>query len=802
MGAILAYWLAALAVAAFAFPFTARYLRRFPDAGAGLALAMGLLLVGHGYFLLRVFRVLPEGRGGVLAALALFAVCSVAFAARDRRFVSTAQRSLPGIIVAVCLLTVAFFAYATFRSYESGIGGTEQPMDFLFLNALLTSPEYPPQDPWLAGENVSYYYFGYLQSAFLTSLSGVTPSVGYNLSLAAVFASSAAAIASVCAALARWVLGRARGDLPLVAATAGVLLLLFAGTLSGVFELAAANDRYDEDIFRAAGLEGLLPCTPESTGDCYAGATPRSESWYPTEFWFWFRGSRVIPGTITEFPFFSFLLGDLHPHVMALPGTLLAVAVALALWRGRGVLAVESFRRDPLLALLLALVAGGLAFANTWDVLTFSLLLGMAVLARNLRAVRSWRSVADAALFMAVPAAAALVLFAPWWLDFSSQAGGFYAYVGEGTRPAHAFLQYGVVLVPALAALFALRRARALGTWFDAMFTAMLVPILPLLAWVLFAAARGETNTAINDRGADGWLTLALLVATTWLFSGATLALHQRRHAAAPALALATVGALLIFGSELLFVRDVFVGSVPRLNTVFKLTYQAWTLLSIAGAVGFAVALRAASERSLAAKVATPLVGLVLVASLVYALGAIPNRTGAFGNVSDIDGLGFLARSDADEYALTRWIAENTGRDDIVIEATGRRYGTSAEGPLLQDSGVDYTDAGRIAARTGRATPIGWFFHEIQWRGENPANRAEFTSRQDAVDAIYLSPTAEEALAGLRETGADWVVVGRLELQRYPAEHLADFAAFLDLAFQAGDLRIYRVPVNEAVPTS
>ena len=43
----------------------------------------------------------------------------------------------------------------------------------------------------------------------------------------------------------------------------------------------------------------------------------------------WFDPSRVIPDTINEFPSFSFLLGDLHAHVLALPFTVLALAFAL-----------------------------------------------------------------------------------------------------------------------------------------------------------------------------------------------------------------------------------------------------------------------------------------------------------------------------------------------------------------------------------------------------------------------------------------------------------------------------------------
>ena len=43
----------------------------------------------------------------------------------------------------------------------------------------------------------------------------------------------------------------------------------------------------------------------------------------------WFGASRVIEGTINEFPAFSFTLADLHGHVMAIPFSLLALAFGL-----------------------------------------------------------------------------------------------------------------------------------------------------------------------------------------------------------------------------------------------------------------------------------------------------------------------------------------------------------------------------------------------------------------------------------------------------------------------------------------
>jgi len=428
-----------------------------------------------------------------------------------------------------------------------------------------------------------------------------------------------------------------------------------------------------------------------------------------------------------------------------------------------------------------------------------------AVLLRNLRAASTARGLTASITYLAPLFVAAAIAYTPWYLTFSSQASGFYAYVGAGTRPAHAFLQFGSLLAVALLSLTWSVRAREWRLIADGLLFSAVVPLVPFLGWALLAGARGDLDVGFDARGPGGWVTLAAYALTAWLLTAATVVSAHRRRAATTVVGLAAVGALLLYGAELFFIKDVFVGATPRLNTVFKLSYQAWILLAAAGGVALAVALRRSLQlRPAASWLAAP--ALVLVAGgLVYPLLALPNRTEGFDSerAKTIDGLDFLARNDPDEYALTRWIAEHLDTGDVVIETTGRRYAPADDGtPRLVDGSVDYSEAGRLAARTGVSTPIGWYFHEIQWRGDSEENRLEFSSRQDAVDAIYLSNDPAEVLDLMRRLDAEYVVVGREELRRYPGNLMAPFGSFLDTVLEAGELHVYRLPRYEVVETS
>jgi uncharacterized membrane protein len=158
---------------------------------------------------------------------------------------------------------------------------------------------------------------------------------------------------------------------------------------------------------------------------------------------------------ITEFPSFSFLLGDLHPHVTALPFALLGVAAAVRLLQEERTLNLAFWSDRLLLLATLAVLVGGLSFLNTWDMPTFFVLLVAAALARNFLAARRWdRTLMRDTLGFAVPLAIVAVLaylpyhkaFIPQF-GFTSQAEGIEPVDGPGTTPLHALIIWGPLAV-------------------------------------------------------------------------------------------------------------------------------------------------------------------------------------------------------------------------------------------------------------------------------------------------------------------------------------------------------------------
>ena len=622
MSEALRWWLMTVVVGFAALPMCLTLFRRLPDRGYTLAKPFALLLVGYVIWI-SVHLGAPKSWRMIAFVLVLFFAASAYMAWRSRAELLAFVRERWWLIGATeAVFFLAFVTAAYLRSFVPDLGGTEKPMDFMFLNALFHAESFPPADLWLAGENVSYYYFGYLLVAIMTKLTGLAPSIGFNLGLAMIVGLAVTAtfglIYNLAASREERAIASGPGTpaagfskrilwRPMAFGLVGALLLTVMGNLEGLLEAFATHGFGSNGFWNWIGINDLF----------------KSEStrWFPDQFWFWWRATRVIevvPGTfgIHEFPFFSFLLGDLHPHVMSIPFVLLAVGAAFALLRSDGPLDVVVWLERPFTLVAFGLILGGLAFLNTWDMPTMAFVIALVTLIRNrLHAQRwAWSLVLDSASFLVPLFIVAFLAYTPFVFGgFSSQASGFSAAASDGTRLLHTFLLWGVFAVIVLPyAVWRLAKSaqpitRQAVLWSTTPFLAVVVLWLSWDALHLVSSiggiipdafglneiatnSDGETVQVWTRIGNRGWTWLSTL-AMGGALSLLSLALVREINAAwrsseerlshIMALALSATAALLILGSELIFIQDQF---NSRMNTVFKLYYQAWLFLSVAGA--------------------------------------------------------------------------------------------------------------------------------------------------------------------------------------------------------------------------
>lgn len=511
----LSWWFIVTLFGLVTWPIMFRVLRFLPDRGYSLAKTGGWLTVGYVGWLLGNFGFIQVNAGGVMAALLLVAALS-AFCLRGQTDAlrEWLNQNRLTVVAVELLFIVAFGAWAYARALNPNITATEKPMEFAFLNSVLRTGSQPPGDPWLAGYAISYYHFGYVLIGMLTALSGVQPSVAFNLGIALLFGLTASGafgvvLNMIAAASGRWTNRDADPDQPqprrwLRAATWPALLaplFMLLGNFNGALEVAhkagflavtpeqqqalsicseqnrycllcsqtytdtCGNVGYSSNFWGWLDIKDLNnpPTLSLDSQDDSAGLTSSRHLW-------WWRSSRVIHDrnlfgaeveVIDEFPFFSFLLGDMHPHVLGLPFVFLALGFGLNTFgmvqagAAKSIGVIEStawiarvrgwLPLDWPALLTGAVVLGGLSFLSTWDFPIYTFVVVAAYLAA--RAGRDgwtntlWR---DGAVLGGVLIGLGVLLYLPFYLGFRSQLSGLLPNVVFGTR----VQQFGVMFGP------------------------------------------------------------------------------------------------------------------------------------------------------------------------------------------------------------------------------------------------------------------------------------------------------------------------------------------------------------------
>ncbi|TAK24717.1 MAG: hypothetical protein EPO26_05760 [Chloroflexota bacterium] len=779
---VVAWWVALQVFGLAALPVALRVFRNLPDRGFFLARPVGLILTGFIYWHAGTFGILRNTWESVVAILIIVAAIGwLGCRSQIRHLGDLLRERRAWLVTTEALFTVAFLVWVAIRAFDPDITATEKPMELLFLNGVLRSPFFPPIDPWLSGFSISYYFFGYLIAGMLASLTATPAQVAFNLMLPSLFALSATGAFGIGLALAHGGSPRRGSRFAIAGGLITVATTLLVTNLEPVLEVLNANRLLSPDIQRYFAIKDMP--------NAY-----QSARFFPSDNWWWFRATRVIGTTvgdgrapaadytINEFPFFSFILGDMHPHVLALPFLFLAIGIALNLARAPGTITLASLRRDPWFVGSVGIAIGGLGFLNTWDMPTMLFVLAGAFAIRQLRerGVFDIRSIREIALGFVGATALCIALYLPFYLTFRSQAAGLGVVITK-TQFHHFLLFWGptfaLLVVYLLTGLYEARRDGPPNAWYQSRITWLLVTILAAVAVIVQAPVVAATVPLIA----------AALAIVTWHgaravaapSSGAESADGNNSPIESPLAAfIALTGFLLVLGCEIVFIRDFF-GN--RMNTVFKLYYQAWVLLAIAS--GFAIPqliARAREVRRPLTRATVSAVGAVIViayaATLLYPIGAVLDKTRDFGHAATLDGIAFWGRSRPDELAAIRWLRRTVVGAPVIVEATGGSY---------------RQEFGRVASMTGLPTLLGWDYHEQQWRG----TFEEAGARKPDIDLIYRSNESRQVLQILAKYNATYVFVGQTERDVYGRQgaDLERFGQFMDVAFRSGAVTVYRV---------
>lgn len=839
--AFLLWWLTLTLFGLAALPLAGRLFRISPDRGFLFAKPLGLVLVAVVVFILASLKLAPFRQLTILVTLALLATL-VHLSPLNRSFWRTAAQPKTllywGIEESLFGFTSLLWTFA--RGLHPALDSLEKFMDYGFMMSLWRTDYLPAADMWLAGKSINYYYFGQYITTLWAKACGIPPEIAYNLAMASLFALTFCLTFAIALLLGTMFIRAKRSAStylpPVFAGTAAVLLTL--GGNGHVFYYGTSRfGSWLHGVFSRWGW----PVGERSAFYWFADAT-RYIGYNPD----------TVDKTIHEFPFYSFLVADLHAHVANLPLVLLALGLlaimisrplgpAPSLFKQRqpvGNLVKPQSLIDKLKTVLpephLFLLAGLLAvfmMGNYWD---FVIYFAVSALMLVLREQKQPAVITNGRALLL--AATGVVLLAIPFLFVTNIfiAVAAYALVAVLARFAerhwpHAF----TVAIARLAELFFLAHLIALPFNYGfepiSKTIARTVNQTPLIQlWVLygffllaalafmFDLRHERRQTEIRSVQNLDTAVISENKADANRFLPALLNLTPTDRLL---LVFVICGFGLILLPELIYVVDIYSGDYKRANTMFKFTYQAFVLLSFVLAWAplrllFLPTASAPTGRLKRGNQATAnnrrrlLVALLLllwVPSLMYPFTAASQWLGPFKPelYQGLDGVYPFSEKDsveipganpgelAPDYEAILWFNSEVSGQPVVLESYGDQY----------------TDYCRISAYTGLPTVIGWQTHEWLWRTSKAtpdAYSSVVVPRQQDVSTIYTSEDQAEVSRLLDHYEVRYIVIGDLERQKFMATDDAGqpksavnetlLRSLGNVAFESGSLYVIALP--------
>ena len=715
------WYLLALVLGAAAMPLTGRLFRRFQDRGWMFSKVTAIAVSGFLTWFLVAVKIIKFTTMTCIVVTLVCAAASLILYCREQKagFECIPFAHLDLVYAEELLFFTAFLLWTYFAGFHPAAYGTEKFMDYGFMEAMMRSKTLPATDLWYSQGKINYYYGGQYFAVFLTKLSGAKVELTYNLMRTFVAGLAFAMPFSLVHQMVTDRLGRIRTGwkkaLPSV-----------TGILAGISVSIAGNMHY-------VVYGQIIPFIQKLKGE------EVSSYWFPDATRYIGFNPDVEDKTIHEFPCYSFVLGDLHAHVVDIMFVLLLLGLLYAWMKkvrttelsGESMSRREFWKKQLLMPQLLAAGAllGMFHWTNYWDFVIYFVVTCGAALFMNIIGQKGkirWVLGVTAAQAVEILTLATVIIL-PFTLQFDTSN----MVQGIALAKHHSLLHQLLVL------------------WG-----------LPGILTILFVVSLLIEKL----RGAEQKSLYHLLTSIRLPDLFAVL------------MGLCAIGLVLI--PELVYVRDIYENGNARANTMFKLTYQAYIMFGMT--MIYAIFRLLVIGKNKILKVLA-FIGLFL---FVWTCGYFGNSVHSwFGTVwkpSQYKGLNataFLETDFPEDVNGIRWLKENISDAPVVLEANG-------------DS---YSEYERVSAMTGFPTIMGWYVHEWLWRGD----LADLNAKIEEIKEIYTSTDETRVKELLDEYNVSYIFVGSCERNKYGADLNNDLLKGLgEVVFQDSEYPTYIVKIN------
>ena len=685
------WWLLALFMGMVAMPVTGRLFEGFEDKGWLFSKVFAIAVTGFLTWFLVAVELLPFTTAVCIGVSVVCGIISaVLFHVQLKKGIECYPAGKMQLIIREELLFFGIFLLWTYLAgFRPQAYGTEKFMDYGFMEAMMRSKTLPARDLWYSQGTINYYYGGQYFAVFLTKLTGSRVEVTYNLMRTFVAAFAFVFPFSLVRQMAKDRLyGRMSGKKKYLPSLSGVT--------AGIAVSIAGNVHYI--VYRC-----VIPLIHKIQG------VEETESyWFPDATrYIGYNPVNDSDKTIHEFPCYSFVLGDLHAHVVNVMFVIFLVGLLYA-WmkmiRNRGTEPEKQDLRDFWLRqllmphiLLAAVLLGMFQWTNYWDFVIYFVVTGGVVLFANI--IRFEGKVVRVLAVTIVQAVEIIgisyLVILPFTLKFETMVQGV-------ALAQHHTLWYQLLILWGLP---------------------VILTVL-LIASILMEKLKGMKKKSLYR--------LMEAISVPDLF--------------AVIMGLCAIG--LIVMPELVYVRDIYENRNARANTMFKLTYQAYILFGMT--MGYGIYRLIVVSRQKIFKILSGVGLFVLIWTVGYFGNAVHAWFGEVWNPSQYKGLDattFLETDFPQDAAAIRWLKENIEGSPVVLEANG-------------DS---YTGYERVSASTGLPTVLGWYVHEWLWRNDVP----DLNEKSADIETIYTSADEETVKELIKRYDISYIFVGGQEQEKY-----------------------------------